>query len=45
MVLLFFVKNVCDSHKIEHQNLTDRLHDVTDGYSIQGKVLQQLWIP
>ena len=42
---LFFVKNVCFSHKIEHKNLTDPSHNVTDDYVIRGKILQQLWIP
>ena len=42
---LFFVKNVCFTHKIEHKNLTDPLHDVTDDYLIRRKILQQLWIP
>ena len=37
MAVLFFVKNVCFSHKIEHKNLTDTSHNVTDDYSIQGK--------
>ena len=43
--IIIFVKNVCFSHKNEHKNLTDPSHDVTDDYSIRGKVLQQLWIP
>ena len=45
IALLFSVKNVCFSHKIEHENLTGPSHDVTDDHPIQGKVLQQLWIP
>ena len=43
--IIIFVKNLFFSHKIEHKNITDPSHDVTDEYSIGGKVLQQLWIP
>ena len=43
--LLSIVKKVCFSDKIEQKKLTDPSHDVTDDFSIQGKVLQQLRIP
>ena len=41
MALLFFAKNLYFSHKIEHKNITDPSQDVTDDFSIRGKVLQQ----
>ena len=39
-----FVKNVCFPIKLK-KKIPDPWHDVTDDYSIQGKFLQQLWIP
>ena len=45
ITLLFFVKNVCFSHKVEHTNLTDPSHDVTDDFSTQGKFYSnQTWV-